>query len=86
MQTDVNGVHEHNEKLTLAEAERLLGELAAISFSDASADEGPTYAPFAKQQTRRAERPDIEARYRALVEQLPAVVFMVSLDQGSGEA
>ncbi len=30
--------------------------------------------------------PNLEARYRALVEQIPAVVFMAYLDQGIGEA
>ena len=30
--------------------------------------------------------PNAEAKYRMLIEQLPAVVFMVSLDRGSGEA
>jgi hypothetical protein len=29
---------------------------------------------------------NVEARYRALVEQIPAVVFMVYLDKGIGEA
>jgi PAS domain S-box-containing protein len=33
-----------------------------------------------------SELPNIEARYRALVEQIPAVVFMAYLDQGIGEA
>jgi len=30
--------------------------------------------------------PHLDAKYRTLIEQLPAVVFMVSLDRGSGEA
>src|SRR5580698_8074295 len=30
--------------------------------------------------------PTLEARYRALVEQIPAVVFMAYLDRGIGEA
>ena len=34
----------------------------------------------------KAELPDIEARYRTLVEQIPAVVFMAFLDKGIGEA
>jgi PAS domain S-box-containing protein len=34
----------------------------------------------------RAELPDVEARYRTLVEQIPAVVFMAFLDKGIGEA
>jgi PAS domain S-box-containing protein len=33
-----------------------------------------------------AELPNLEARYRALVEQIPAVVFMAYLDRGIGEA
>ena len=33
-----------------------------------------------------AQLPNLEARYRALVEQIPAVVFMAYLDQGIGEA
>jgi len=33
-----------------------------------------------------AQFPNLEARYRALVEQIPAVVFMAYLDRGIGEA
>ena len=33
-----------------------------------------------------SQLPNLEARYRALVEQIPAVVFMAYLDQGIGEA
>jgi PAS domain S-box-containing protein len=32
------------------------------------------------------ELPKLDAKYRTLIEQLPAVVFMVSLDRGKGEA
>ncbi len=32
------------------------------------------------------ERPNVEAQYRTLIEQIPAVVFMVYLDRGVGEA
>lgn len=32
------------------------------------------------------QQPNPEARYRSLVEQIPAVVFMANLDQGFGEA
>jgi PAS domain S-box-containing protein len=41
------------------------------------------------QDRRRSEAaplPNLEARYRALVEQIPAVVFMAYLDRGIGEA
>src|SRR5262249_6908602 len=33
-----------------------------------------------------AELPNVEAKYRALLEQIPAVVFMAYLDRGIGEA
>src|SRR3984893_17766330 len=33
-----------------------------------------------------AQLPNLEARYRALIEQIPAVVFMAYLDRGIGEA
>jgi PAS domain S-box-containing protein len=33
-----------------------------------------------------AEPPNLEAQYRTLIEQIPAVVFMVYLDRGEGEA
>ena len=33
-----------------------------------------------------SQLPNLEARYRALVEQIPAVVFMAYLDRGIGEA
>src|SRR5271163_75994 len=43
----------------------------------------------AGQDRRRSDAaplPNLEARYRALVEQIPAVVFMAYLDRGIGEA
>ncbi len=39
-----------------------------------------------KDEDEDAELPNVEARYRALVEQIPAVVFMAYLDRGIGEA
>ncbi len=38
------------------------------------------------QPQEEAQLPNLEARYRALVEQIPAVVFMAYLDRGIGEA
>jgi PAS domain S-box-containing protein len=38
------------------------------------------------QSPDEAQLPNLEARYRALVEQIPAVVFMAYLDRGIGEA
>src|ERR1700722_14240005 len=42
--------------------------------------------PVGSQSSGRDELPKIDAKYRTLIEQLPAVVFMVSLDRGNGEA
>ena len=39
-----------------------------------------------KSSDEDAQLPNVEARYRALVEQIPAVVFMAYLDRGIGEA
>ncbi len=62
----------------LFEAESVLAELAAGFF------QSPSGARPSKDQT--SEEPNVEARYRALVEQIPAVVFMAYLDRGIGEA
>lgn len=56
-----------------AEAERILHGLAAVFGQPAAAAGGP-------------EVPSLEAMYRTLVEQIPAVVFMAYLDRGIGEA
>src|SRR5580700_3883492 len=60
----------------LMEAEAVLMELAGVFFQSAGRNLGPAHE-FG---------PNVEARYRALVEQIPAVVFMAYLDQGIGEA
>jgi PAS domain S-box-containing protein len=39
-----------------------------------------------QEQAQEAQFPNLEARYRALVEQIPAVVFMAYLDRAIGEA
>jgi PAS domain S-box-containing protein len=44
------------------------------------------YPPEYSQRTIDHLLPNLEARYRALVEQIPAVVFMAYLDGGIGEA
>jgi PAS domain S-box-containing protein len=74
---------ESDENLFAAEA--TLKGLAEAFFSNRStvlnpAGEDPTEKPA-------GSRPlNVEERYRALVEQIPAVVFMAYLDQGIGEA
>jgi len=67
----------------LAGAEAVLLELAGL-FSG-----GPPASPFETGNgapRRPTESSSIEAKYRALLEQIPAVVFMVYLDRGISEA
>lgn len=65
-----------------AEAEAILQDLAGAFFQNiadsviATDDNGRT----------SDELPNLEAQYRVLVEQIPAVVFMAYLDKGIGEA
>jgi len=65
-----------NGSVTPLEAEAILADLASVFFQDAAMRN--SNAPL--------QSPNVEARYRALVEQIPAVVFMAYLDQGIGEA
>ena len=61
------------DNLSSSQAGALLEELAGVfSFS-----QSPAADP---------ELPNLEAKYRALVEQIPAVIFMAYLDRGIGEA
>jgi PAS domain S-box-containing protein len=46
----------------------------------------PERAGQDRRRSDAAPLPNLEARYRALVEQIPAVVFMAYLDRGIGEA
>jgi PAS domain S-box-containing protein len=67
----------------LAEAEALLLELASVfSASTSGQATGPDRSALASD----ADDSNIEARYRALLEQIPAVVFMAYLDRGVSEA
>jgi PAS domain S-box-containing protein len=62
--------------ITLPQAEEILADLASVFFRDSvprGFDAG-------------THSPNVEERYRALVEQIPAVVFMAYLDRGIGEA
>ena len=63
--------------------------LAASSFKIPASPGATAIRPLnelAEAPVRRSTTPNLEARYRALVEQIPAVVFMAYLDQGIGEA
>jgi len=70
---------------TYAEAEAVLEDLARVFLENTSllANAGPCGLSPTKITT---QLPNLEAKYRALVEQIPAVVFMAYLDEGVGEA
>ncbi len=74
---------------SLLEAESALAQLASVFFP---ADEnlrqltGGLLAEWKAKPDADAEWPDVVSRYRILVEQIPAVVFMAFLDQGISEA
>jgi PAS domain S-box len=81
------------EKLTLPEnlldAERALANLASVFFPADETFEQLAHGFINKwksQPSADAEWPDVVSRYRILVEQIPAVVFMAFLDQGISEA
>ncbi|HKD84196.1 MAG TPA: PAS domain S-box protein [Terriglobales bacterium] len=70
---------------TYAEAEAILEDLARVFFENTSllASLNPSGPPSTRISSAL---PNLEAKYRALVEQIPAVVFMAYLDEGVGEA
>src|SRR3984885_11691014 len=73
----------------LSEAERALQELADVFFQQQSLiSRASLVAAESAESKLNPEAPlsNMEAKYRALVEQIPAVVFMAFLDRGIGEA
>jgi PAS domain S-box-containing protein len=62
----------------VAEAEAVLVQLAEVFFREAQGS-----SPV---DSLTDKGPNLEARYRTLVEQIPAIVFMAYLDRGIGEA
>jgi len=68
----------------IAEAEAVLLDLARV-FADPGLNPAPALEHFAE-NGQNARAPNLEAKYRALLEQIPAVVFMASLDRGISEA
>ncbi|HMK22879.1 MAG TPA: PAS domain-containing protein [Terriglobales bacterium] len=85
---DAVSTRSEDVQFTPEEAEKLLSELAALYPPDLASSIDALHQGFVKldQFIRDGEAPDLEAKYRALVEQLPAVVFMAYLDRGTGEA
>ena len=80
------------EKLVgnLSDAEKALQELAEVFLQQQSLSSSASARPRRRQRNAQhnPEAPllNMEAKYRALVEQIPAVVFMAYLDKGIGEA
>ena len=79
-----------DQELSPSEAEEILQGLAGVFDTKQNR---PTarrvlYPPEESraEESINAQLPNLEARYRALVEQIPAVVFMAYLDRGIGEA
>ncbi len=80
---------EDAQAISLTDAETILGGLASVFFPpDSLAQE--TAGGLTERRKRgviqAAELPNAVARYKTLVEQIPAVVFMAFLDKGIGEA
>ena len=74
--------------LSMDDAEAILAGLAG-AFSGDGEPSGTLHHLFDKIEQSPASEgqlPNLEAKYRALLEQLPAVVFMAYLDRGIGEA
>jgi PAS domain S-box-containing protein len=73
----------------LSEAEKALEELASVFLRQQSFTSTPAFpSPPSAESNPAFETASLnmEAKYRALVEQIPAVVFMAYLDKGIGEA
>jgi PAS domain S-box-containing protein len=74
--------------MDIAEAEAVLVDLARV-FADPALNPLSLLQPFTGNGTvsvADARGPNTEAKYRALLEQIPAVVFMAYLDRGISEA
>jgi PAS domain S-box-containing protein len=83
------GFPDQAQLVVLREAENVLGGLASI-FLTSDQVLLQAASEFVENRDRlkliTTESPDVEARYKILVEQIPAVVFLAFLDKGIGEA
>src|SRR5271155_4848689 len=70
--------------ITPLEAEALLADLAAVFVSNSIQPASST--DDVNRDDPEEQLPNVDAIYRALVEQIPAVVFMAHMDRGIGEA
>ena len=73
-------LHTESYDRSLADAEATLTQLAGLFLQNRTAEQE------AEQSVAGKRSPDLEARYRALLDQIPAIVFMAYLDEGNSEA
>ena len=84
-----HGLEIQEPELTQVDATAILTELASTYSQDAPATLGAIHQLFERlghEASTETSLPNPQAQYRALVEQLPAVVFMAYMDRGVGEA
>ncbi|MGC2197923.1 MAG: PAS domain S-box protein [Terriglobales bacterium] len=87
--SDADSPASEEKPLTQEHAQAILTELASTYSKDIAGSLGAFHHFFERLDQKPvpdAQLPNVEAKYRALVEQLPAVVFMAYLDRGVGEA
>src|SRR5580692_10330608 len=85
--SDPSGLEE--ALLTPEDATAILAELASTYSKDVPSELGAIHQLFGRVRhnaAAEAQLPNPQVQYRALVEQLPAVVFMAYMDRGMGEA
>ena len=74
------------EPQEIIEAESVLLDLAGTYFDATGSAGRGDYRGEDEREPADARTPNLEAKYRALLEQMPAVVFMAYLDRGISEA
>jgi PAS domain S-box-containing protein len=82
----ITQVEAKRPEITPAAAEALLVDLAAVFLGNDLVSADPLRADSLNPAGQEEQLPNVDAIYRALVEQIPAVVFMAHLDRGIGEA
>ena len=80
---DAHVESDSSEALSPEEAEALLLEMVAGFLGNS---QKPSTGDLAAEENYDEQPPKADAIYRALVEQIPAVMFMLNLDRGIGEA
>ena len=73
-------LHAESYERSLADAEATLTQLAGLFLQNRTAEQETGQGAVDNRS------PDLEARYRALLDQIPAIVFMAYLDEGNSEA